>query len=197
MNSRNMLWLGAAGLVALSSCVTINVYFPAAAAEKAADTIIEEVWGKQPGAAESTEPEPQSRRAVGRWFAALVELALPAAHAQANLEIATPAINKLKASMKSRHRDLSEYYGVGAAGLTRDGLIAVRDAKLVPLNKRNRLKQLVAAENSDRTALYKEIAIANGHAEWEKDIRGTFARRWVNKASSGWWYDFGNGWQQK
>ena len=29
---------------ALSACVTINIYFPAAAAEKAADKIIEEVW---------------------------------------------------------------------------------------------------------------------------------------------------------
>ncbi len=31
------------GLI-LSACVTINIYFPAAAAEKAADRIIEEVW---------------------------------------------------------------------------------------------------------------------------------------------------------
>lgn len=29
---------------ALSACVTINIYFPAAAAEKAADKIIDEVW---------------------------------------------------------------------------------------------------------------------------------------------------------
>lgn len=28
----------------MSACVTINIYFPAAAAEKAADKIIEEVW---------------------------------------------------------------------------------------------------------------------------------------------------------
>ena len=27
-----------------SACVTINIYFPAAAAEKAADKIIDEVW---------------------------------------------------------------------------------------------------------------------------------------------------------
>ena len=27
-----------------SGCVTINIYFPAAAAEKAADKIIDEVW---------------------------------------------------------------------------------------------------------------------------------------------------------
>lgn len=33
------------GLAAtLASCVTINIYFPAAAAEKAADKIIDEVW---------------------------------------------------------------------------------------------------------------------------------------------------------
>lgn len=35
----------AAVSLALSACVTINVYFPAAAAEKAADKIIEDVWG--------------------------------------------------------------------------------------------------------------------------------------------------------
>jgi hypothetical protein len=34
----------AVGLVVLPACVTINIYFPAAAAEKAADKIIDEVW---------------------------------------------------------------------------------------------------------------------------------------------------------
>jgi len=34
----------AVAALALSACVTINIYFPAAAAEKAADKIIEEVW---------------------------------------------------------------------------------------------------------------------------------------------------------
>jgi len=31
-------------VLALGGCVTINIYFPAAAAEKAADKIIDEVW---------------------------------------------------------------------------------------------------------------------------------------------------------
>jgi hypothetical protein len=31
-------------LLTLPGCVTINIYFPAAAAEKAADKIIDEVW---------------------------------------------------------------------------------------------------------------------------------------------------------
>ncbi|HRQ05758.1 MAG TPA: hypothetical protein PK580_07310 [Nitrosomonas halophila] len=42
-----------AGLL-LSACVTINIYFPAAAAEKVADKIIEEVWQiEEPAATES------------------------------------------------------------------------------------------------------------------------------------------------
>lgn len=32
------------GAMLLAGCVTINIYFPAAAAEKAADRIIDEVW---------------------------------------------------------------------------------------------------------------------------------------------------------
>ena len=31
-------------IAGLSACVTINIYFPAAAAEKAADKIIDDVW---------------------------------------------------------------------------------------------------------------------------------------------------------
>lgn len=33
-------------LLPLAACVTINIYFPAAAAEKAADKILDEVWQK-------------------------------------------------------------------------------------------------------------------------------------------------------
>lgn len=40
----------------LSACVTINIYFPAAAAEKAADKIIDEVW--QIKDRQSPEPAP-------------------------------------------------------------------------------------------------------------------------------------------
>ncbi|WP_179212042.1 hypothetical protein [Methylobacillus rhizosphaerae] len=41
----NWKWMAPALLlVALPACVTINIYFPAAAAEKAADRIIDDVW---------------------------------------------------------------------------------------------------------------------------------------------------------
>ena len=40
----NQVLAGVLIATGLSACVTINIYFPAAAAEKAADQIIEEVW---------------------------------------------------------------------------------------------------------------------------------------------------------
>ena len=43
---------------ALAGCVTINIYFPAAAAERAADRIIDEVWQLNPGAA-NVKPAPE------------------------------------------------------------------------------------------------------------------------------------------
>jgi len=38
-----MIWLLPAAIL-LPACVTINIYFPEAAAEKAADKIIDDVW---------------------------------------------------------------------------------------------------------------------------------------------------------
>lgn len=43
-------FLAAALALSASACVTINIYFPAAAAEKAADRIIDEVWQLRKGA---------------------------------------------------------------------------------------------------------------------------------------------------
>jgi hypothetical protein len=42
-----------AGACALSACVTIHIYFPAAAAEKAADRIIDDIW-QLPSAGQKT-----------------------------------------------------------------------------------------------------------------------------------------------
>ena len=118
--------------------------------------------------------------------------------AQANLEINTPAIASLKASMQSRHAQLAGFYASGAVGLTRDGNIALRDANAVPLAQRQQVNSLVAAENQDRAALYREIARANGKPEWENDIRATFGQRWIEKAQPGWYYQNTSGaWTRK
>ena len=118
-------------------------------------------------------------------------------NAAADLEVNTPAISAIKNSMQARHPQLNPHYNSGAVGLTADGLIAVRDATAVPLRDRGGINSLVAAENSDRNALYKEIATGNGHPEWAGEIRTTFATRSVDKAQSGWYYQSAGGWAKK
>ena len=171
------------------SCVTINIYFPEAAAEKAADRIIEDVWGED--AANTPATEPQSRTNQDLPVAMqLLNWLVPTAQAQAD-------INTLQNKMKARHDQLQPFYQSGAIGLTQDGLIALRDAKAVALKDRNVINSLIAEENQDRKALYAEIARANGHPEWQADIQETFARRWISNAANGWWYQQNGSWQQK
>jgi len=192
--------------LALSACVTINVYFPAAAAEKAADKIINDVWGgAEPAESDTKRDDKQTSlhesAAQGVLLAAagsVLDLLISPAHAQADLNVATPAVRQLTQSMEARHAQLKKYYDAGAVGLTRDGLVEIRDQNLVPLPERNSVRKLVAEENADRANLYREIAAANGHPEWEPDIRKTFAERWVSKASPGWYVqDSGGAWKQK
>ena len=123
--------------------------------------------------------------------------AATSAFAEADLDVNTPAINAIKASMQARHSQLAAHYNSGAVGLTKEGLIAVHDTTAVPLKDRGGINTLVSAENADRNALYKEIASANKHPEWEGGIRETFAGRWIGKAQSGWWYQGKDGWAKK
>jgi uncharacterized protein len=195
----------------IGACVTINVNFPAAATEKAADKIIDTVTGTSAtqGGGKSTAPPlvpPTSRSAykapgflvaaVGNVLYALI----PEAQAQdANLDISSPEIRAITGSMQSRFGQLQKFFDSGAVGMTQNGLIQVRDASSVALPDRGTLTRLVADDNADREALYTEIAKANGHPEWAADIRKTFSRRWVERgARPGWYYQNASGaWVQK
>lgn len=184
----------AAGLV-LSACVTINVYFPAAEAEEAAREFVEKVIGDPP-AAESAPPA-ESKPSPGLG---LLSFFIADAHAQgADISIRTPAIQAIQARMAERFQDqLLAGFDSGALGFGSDGLVVLRDAAKVGLRDRAALNQAIADDNRDRRAVYREIAVANGHPEWEGQIRDIFARQWINSARPGWWYQGADGvWQQK
>jgi uncharacterized protein len=192
-----------------AACVTINVYFPAAAADKAADQFINDVTGGSKGS--GTTP-PQSNlvpahdaEAQNVLLVALgnvLNTVVPAAHAQdaeAALNVNSPAVSRIKQSMAARFGDLEKFFASGAVGLTKDGMIDVRDLNAVALPDRATVKRLVAEDNADRAQLYTEIAKASNHPEWEGDIKKSFARRWVaTGAKSGWYYQDDSGaWKQK
>jgi uncharacterized protein YdbL (DUF1318 family) len=134
------------------------------------------------------------------WLGRALDFVVPPAHAQsADINIRTPAIQAIQARMAQRFQSaLAPHFDSGALGLARDGTISVRDASKVGLRDRAALNQAVADDNRDRNAVYREIAVANGHPEWEAQIRDTFARQWVDSARPGWWFqDAAGEWRQK
>jgi len=200
-------------LALLAGCVTVNVYFPAAEAQKAADKIIDQVTGSTApppqGSPSQTAPaSPPPAAAAGARTPAAVLLAatgrvlallVPAAAAQerANLDISTPQIRAIIASMHQNFQQLKPFFASGTVGITAQGTIAVRDVGAVPLTRRAALLREVAQQNRDLSLLYDEVAKANGHPEWASDIRNVFAQRWIAHArQKGWYYRDGSGnWQ--
>ena len=200
-----------AAMALLSACVTINVYFPAAEAKEAAKEFVEKVIGDElpNGAKPEAKPEEKDKDGGGGGgMASLLQridplslVGIGSAHAQGqpDITIKTPAIQAIQSRMASRFdATLRKGFDLGALGFSKDGMIVLRDAASLELKDRVAMQKAVSDDNRDRDAVYKEIAVANGHADWEKNIRSVFARQWVDSARGGWWYqDAGGSWKQK
>ena len=193
-------WMPLPAALAPAACVTINVYFPAAEAKEAAKEFVDKVIGEDGQAVPKTEKSgggmAMMQRRVDLWSV----LGVGSAYAQSapDITINTPAIRAIQAKMEQRfNSSLRAGFDAGALGFTSDGLVTVRDAAKLPLKDRVAINSAVADDNRDRKALYREVAVANGHPEWESQIRDVFARQWVDSARSGWWYQTGGSWKQK
>ena len=209
-------WMGIpVAAVMVTACVTINVYFPAAEAREAAREFVDKVIGEEnapaPAGGEIMEGDKQggpsamfnTTQSSLRQLASRVDLytvlGIGSAHAQSpDISIKTPAIQAIQARMATRfNTSLRAGFDAGALGFASDGTIVVRDAAKLPLKDRASIQQSVAEDNRDRNAVYREVAVANGHPEWEAQIRDVFAQQWAASARSGWWYQSGGSWKQK
>ncbi len=187
--------------IALVGCVTINVYFPEAAAQKAADQFIGNVIdGARPAKPAPKDPPPAPGNPQ-HPSAMLLDLLIPTATAAdaPNIRIQTAATEAIRTRMSARFQGpLGALLDSGAVGFTHDGMVAMRDAAKVPLSERAQAAATVADENRDRAALYREVASANGHPEWQAQIQATFAKGWIDRAKAGWYVqNAGGAWQQK
>lgn len=196
------------GLVA--GCVTINVYFPAAAANRAAKKIVSEVLGNPaPATMPATKtPGKTSAGSSGDQGGSkgshtnLLDFLIPTAQAQTagpNLDVNTPAVRTILSRMKTRaKKDLKPLLQSGAIGFTANGNVAIHDLSAVSLAKRAGIGQIIADANRDRAELYAAIAKGNGQPQWESKIRAIFARNWIEQARPGWYYRNSKGaWQRK
>jgi uncharacterized protein YdbL (DUF1318 family) len=181
----------------VSACVTVNIYFPAAAVERAADQIVKETWGG-PAKPATPVPQPQSRSLFSRNRLLALSFVSEAFAQDADINVTNPAIRALKESIKNRSNAIKPYMDRGNIGIARDGLLAVRSADGLNLKERAEVNQLIDAENKDREALYAEIAKANGIPKEDiPKIKSIFAKSWIEQAQPGWWIQSNGNWQKK
>jgi uncharacterized protein YdbL (DUF1318 family) len=185
------------GAFVLAACVTINVYFPAAEAQQAASEFVDKVIGDDQKKDEPAPVKPPQASVQPAFN--LVSFLISDAQAQeVDINIHTPAIQAIQSRMAERFQNsLQAHFDSGALGFGSDGMVAMRDATKVELKDRVAVKEAVAEDNRDRKALYRELAVANGHPEWEAQLRDTWAKEWIAKAHKGWWYQDGGAWKQK
>jgi len=181
----------------VSACVTVNIYFPAAAVERAADQIVKETWGEPSKSAPAPAPRSDNRFSPLR----LASLSLVSvAHAQeADINVSNPAIRAIKDSIKARSDAIKPFMDRGNIGIGADGLLAIRNTDGLNLKERAETKQLVDAENRDRENLYAEIAKANNmSSDTIPKIKAIFARSWLEQTRPGWWIQDSQGnWKRK
>ncbi len=183
-------------ILLVASCVTVNVYFPAAAVQKAADEIVEDVT-KDTAAPPAQKPGPTSQL---KGYLQYFSLGPKEAHAQqVDIRVSTPAIRAIRDTMRGLFQQLRPYYEKGAVGENNNGFVELRDTGSLNLQERGTVTNLVQQQNKQRTALYNEIATANKLGpESVPQIQRIFANSWRDKSRPGWWVQDDKGaWTKK
>jgi uncharacterized protein YdbL (DUF1318 family) len=190
---KKMVWAIAICLVFIGSCVTVNIYFPAAAVQKAADVIVDDIQGKVPDQKPDPAQKPDAPKSpqgslLNENIQRLSFSPATADAADVDINISTPAIRALKDSLKERFPQLKPFFEKAAVGHTNNGYLAVRDVSGLSLKEKADLARLVDQQNKDRRALYEEIVRANKlGADSVPKVEKAFANSWRDKAQSGWW----------
>lgn len=194
MPTRSVLVFAAIAVSVIVACLTVNVYFyPSEEVDQTAKQIIEDIRGaalpeNEEGNAEEKKGGEESEL---EWW----RLTAVAYAAGKETTVSSPAIDSLKKRLKERFNEMKPYFDSGAIGEGSDGLVAIRDASVLPMKDRATLNRIVNEENTDRRALYKEVAKELGVEDKDlPKVHKSFADQWRGSARPGWFVqdDAGN-----
>ena len=161
--------------ILIMACITVNIYFPAGAIQQAADEIVDEVRQEQ-----QEQKESSLNQLPLRWLARLAPLIGPRiAYAEIDIEISTPSIRVLRASLTERFKSLEKFYRIGALGENNRGFVEIRNESSLSVKEKADLRRLLDAENRNRTELYQEILQANNlEPRFLDEVGRLFANSW-------------------
>ena len=159
----------------LLACVTINIYFPAEKVESVAGEIVDDIRNRKSHEKDSGT-EKQKFHAMQRIKKALSP---SVAWAQDVTGVSNPTIRALKKRMKARYAQMKPFYNSGLVKEGNNGYVSIAGSGGLSLKEKRDLKNLVSAENSDRKALYGEVAKAlNIDPSQVNRVAEIFAKEW-------------------
>lgn len=186
-------------LLSFVACVTVNIYFPAAKVEKAAEDIVEDVYGTDSGQQKNNDDQ-----SALETFLALVTPHQALAQSVSKTEIesinkSNSAIRGLKKTITANHRKLMPYYNAGNVGITNDGYLKIISKDGLDIKQTAALRRLVSQDNDIRDQLYIEVASSMNIPGSELGkVKAIFAQEWQDGAPSGWFIQSQNGkWSKK
>lgn len=157
------------------ACVTINIYFPAEKVESVAGEIVNDIRGKHPGKEES----PPSKKQDSCFRKTLLAFSPSLVWADEVTTVSNPTIRALKTRMKARFEEMKPFYQKRMLVEGDDGYVSLGNTGGLNLKDLRNLKTLVSAENSDRSALYNEVAQAlKIDSSQVNRVGGIFAKEW-------------------
>lgn len=168
----------------ITTCVTINIYFPAEKVESVAGEIVSDVRGKNSKEDENSKEKKKDEDNEKKEKTSLVPGALrvlwPApAWAEEVTTVSNPTIRALKDTMKARYSEMKPYYERGILREGNDGYVSVKTTDGLGLKERRDLTSLAEAENRDRKKLYTEVAKAlNIDPSQTGRVAEIFAKEW-------------------
>lgn len=185
--------LSAAFLAAILGCINIpdtfeaRIYIDIRHIQEQADQFLDYVEGKSETLPEFTAPaDDQSSRAafVPMHFASLFTTGV--AYAQ-ELRDDSPLVKQIANAMRARHPQIEALKRTGAIGENNRGFVEIVDpGTFESAEAENEAQRLVAAENEDRRALYKEVARLNSAENVSvSTVEAVYALKRLERASSG------------
>lgn len=179
---------------AVLGCITVNVYFPEGAVQRAADEFVKDLYkstdGQRPAGKGAAAPagQPSSR------FSLITEV-----YAADEINIHSPGAEAIKGRMAPRVSELNGYKAKGVIGETNNGTVMLKDAAGLSLKDRAGVERLIQAENKDRGDLYDEVQKVNNLNDRNQTrIRSHFSKAFQEHSPAGTWIQGGSGgWTRK
>lgn len=188
--TRKLYALLIAGLLAFVGCVVIPDTFTADIdvtirhVQEQAEGVLDYVSGETDTL---PELEPAPAPSESSWLENAVDSVSFVQVVYAQLEDNSPRVRQIAESMRQRYPRVQEVKATGAVGENNRGLLElVKPELLTDPEKRNEVQRVIAADNEDRKALYKEIARLNSDQNLSVSaVERVYAKERLERAKTG------------